>query len=99
MPPRSDADKPYEPVRSKIWGNLGSEETPLTRKGWESDQQLGLARHRERAGRTGKAGRSRAGKRLADFFIGSLLLSQSDHHERGHVSSELETTNLITWGE
>ena len=33
------------------------------------DQQFGRARERDRAGSTGRAGRSMAGKRLESFFI------------------------------
>jgi hypothetical protein len=36
-------------------------------------QRLGRARERDRAGSTGSAGRSRAGTRLGDCFIGVLL--------------------------
>ena len=41
-------------------------------------QQLGLTRERARAGRTGSAGRARAGKRLTSFFIDRLL--SGDNH-------------------
>jgi hypothetical protein len=37
-------------------------------------QQLGRAMDRNRAGGTGRAGRSNAGTRLADVFIGGLLV-------------------------
>jgi hypothetical protein len=37
------------------------------------DQQLGLTRERERAGRIGKAGLSRAGERLTCFFFSISL--------------------------
>ena len=44
-----------------------------------ADQQLGRTRDRERAGSTGRAGRSQAADRLAGiFFIGKYL--NSIHH-------------------
>jgi hypothetical protein len=43
-------------------------------------QQLGRARDRDWAGGTGRAGWSRAGTRLAGFFIGSIL--SASHSER-----------------
>jgi hypothetical protein len=46
--------------------------TTLARCG-EPPQALGRTRERDRAGRTGKAGRSRAGRRLTGFFIGRVL--------------------------
>jgi hypothetical protein len=39
------------------------------------DQQLGLTRERERAGGTGRAGRSKAGERLTGFFGVSRVCS------------------------
>jgi hypothetical protein len=42
-------------------------------------QQLGLTKERDRAGGTGRAGCSKAGKRLANFFIARLLDPYGDN--------------------
>jgi hypothetical protein len=42
-------------------------------------QRLGRAIDRDRAGSTGRAGWSRAGKRLANFFIGGFLIAGNSH--------------------
>jgi hypothetical protein len=48
-------------------------ETPPAERRWGEDQQLGRARHRERAGSTGKAGRSENGWSVAFLFLISVL--------------------------
>ena len=60
---------------------LCTEERPWQRRG--EGQQLGRTRQRERRGSTGKAGRSKAGERLAiRLFIDGLLLCRSLGHCR-----------------
>jgi hypothetical protein len=54
---------------------------PLGRDG-EADQQFGRTRTRDRAGSTGRAGCSRAGKRLVCLFIDALLVCGSLTHAR-----------------
>jgi hypothetical protein len=46
-------------------------------------QQFGRTRDRDRAGSIGRAGRSKAGKRLAGFFIGRFL-NAGDHNRNSH---------------
>jgi hypothetical protein len=60
-----------------IWGTV----LPLPRKAIRR-QQLGRAKDRDWAGGTGRAGRSRAGKRLAGFFIGGVLFASNGQRDR-----------------
>jgi hypothetical protein len=72
-------------------GRMG-EVHPLGRDG-EADRQFGRTRERDRAGSTGKAGCSRAGKPLVClFFIGALLVCGSLTHAR----SEQQRTDDLT---
>jgi hypothetical protein len=67
---------------------------PLPRKAIQR-QQLGRAMDRDWAGGTGRAGRSRAGKRLASFFIGGVLIesnSQRDSHQTSSAASVADST-------
>jgi hypothetical protein len=65
-------------------------------------QQLGRTRKRDRAGSTGRAGRSRAGKRQAGFFIGRFPLASNSYcnsRETGNRASVPDCTtksNQIT---
>jgi hypothetical protein len=59
----------------------------LHRVGADPGQQLGLTSERDRAGGTGRAGRSDAGKRLVGVFIGSLLIIRSSDRKSCHSCS------------
>jgi hypothetical protein len=52
---------------------LRKRETTLVERGWRRDQQLGRTRHRERAGSTGRAGRSENGWSTAFLFFINIL--------------------------
>ncbi len=68
---------------SGVWGRG----RPLPRERRTPCQQLGRAMDRDWAGGTGRAGRSNAGKRLANFFIGRLLIASNCHRNSRQTSS------------
>jgi hypothetical protein len=68
---------------SGVWGTG----RPLRREGRTPRQQLGRAMDRDWAGGTGRAGRSNAGERLANFFIGRLLIVSNCHRKSRQTSS------------
>jgi hypothetical protein len=68
---------------SGVWGTG----RPLRRERRTPRQQLGRAMDRDWAGGTGKAGRSNAGERLANFFIGRFLIASNCHRKSRQTSS------------
>ena len=51
---------------------------------------------RDWAGSTGRAGRSNAGKRLANFFIGRLLIASNCHRNGSQTSREASIADRTT---
>jgi hypothetical protein len=68
---------------SGVWGTG----RPLPRERRTQRQQLGRAMDRDWAGSTGRTGWSNAGKRLANFFIGRLLIASNHHRNSRQTSS------------
>jgi hypothetical protein len=66
-----------------VWGTG----RPLPRERRTQRQQLGRAMDRDWAGSTGRTGWSNAGKRLANFFIGRLLIASNHHRNSRQTSS------------
>jgi hypothetical protein len=68
------------------------------------NQQLGLARERERAGRIGKAGRSKAGERLTGFFFSVTLACRMQtiifrpQESDVQISLQMESNRATTTG-